>query len=154
MFSFDPFLSGVVVLVKLVIIVFFLPMKLIRNREIDAAINKLCDWYPQIVQVGALEEAIKYGRIELSKFYGLFAFDDLVKDCVALLAYKHPQVSFVGYLLEESQHDVMADAVNAMILSTNPNMKNMQGCLQSYLETTQAANCLLFGEKVNKWRSG
>ena len=45
------FFSAVAVLVKLVIIVFFLPMKLIRNGEIDAAISKLRDWYPQIVQV-------------------------------------------------------------------------------------------------------
>ena len=50
MLSFDPFFSAIV-LVKLVIIVFFLPMKLIRNGEIDAAISKLRDWYPQIVQV-------------------------------------------------------------------------------------------------------
>lgn len=128
--------------------------QLIRNGEIDAAISKLSDWYPQIVQddksatcfllhcqkfielvrVGALEEAVKYGRIELAKFFGLAGFDDLVQDCVALLAYECPQESSVGYLLEDSQRDVVADTVNAMILSTNPNMKDMQGCLQSYLE--------------------
>ncbi|XVE60750.1 hypothetical protein DITRI_Ditri05aG0152500 [Diplodiscus trichospermus] len=128
--------------------------QLIRNGETDAAINKLRDWYPQIVQddksatcfllhcqkfielvrVGALEEAVKYGRIELAKFFGLPGFDDLVQDCVALLAYERPQESSVGYLLEESQRDVVADTVNAMILSTNPNMKHMQGCLQSHLE--------------------
>ncbi|XP_022773532.1 ran-binding protein 10-like isoform X2 [Durio zibethinus] len=128
--------------------------QLIRNGEIDAAISKLHNWYPQIVQddksatcfllhcqkfielvrVGALEEAVKYGRIELAKFFGLAGFDDLVQDCVALLAYERPQESSVGYLLEESQRDVVADTVNAMILSTNPNMKDMKGCLQSYLE--------------------
>ncbi|OMP07790.1 SPla/RYanodine receptor SPRY, partial [Corchorus capsularis] len=128
--------------------------QLIRNGEIDAAISKLRDWYPQIVQdeksatcfllhcqkfielvrVGALEEAVKYGRKELAKFFELAEFTDLVQDCVALLAYEHPLESCVGYLLEESQRDVVADTVNAMILSTNPNMKDVQGCLLSYLE--------------------
>ncbi|MFQ6631745.1 hypothetical protein Gotur_009656 [Gossypium turneri] len=128
--------------------------QLIRNGEIDAAISKLRDWYPQIVQddksatcfllhcqkfielvrVGALEEAVKYGRIELAKFFRLAGFDDLVQDCAALLAYEHPQESCVGYLLEESQRDLVADTVNAMILSTNPNTQDMEGCLQSYLE--------------------
>ncbi|OMO78264.1 SPla/RYanodine receptor SPRY [Corchorus olitorius] len=141
--------KSVALLVKLGLIAFFLPMKLIRNGEIDAAISKLRDWYPQIVQgclnwgrlvrgiakqVGALEEAVKYGRKELAKFFELAEFTDLVQDCVALLAYEHPLESCVGYLLEESQRDVVADTVNAMILSTNPNMKDVQGCLHSYLE--------------------
>ncbi|KAE8666404.1 SPla/RYanodine receptor domain-containing protein isoform 2 [Hibiscus syriacus] len=111
--------------------------QLIRNGEIDAAMNRLRDWYPQIVQVGALEEAVKHGRIELAKFLGLpeeNLFDALVMDCVALLAYERPQESSFGYLLQESRRDVVADTVNAMILSTNPKMKDVQGCLQSYLE--------------------
>ncbi|KAE8728316.1 SPla/RYanodine receptor (SPRY) domain-containing protein isoform 2 [Hibiscus syriacus] len=90
------------------------------------------------------------------KYFGLAGFDDLLQavdklfvccaclvstfmhpflcDCVALLAYEPPQESSVGYLLEESQRDLVANTVNAMILSTNPNMKDSQGCLQSYLE--------------------
>ncbi|XVF63315.1 hypothetical protein PTKIN_Ptkin09bG0078000 [Pterospermum kingtungense] len=145
--------------------------QLIRNGEIDAAISKLRDWYPQIVQddksatcfllhcqkfielvrVGALEEAVKYGRIELSKFFGLAGFDDLVQECVALLAYEHPQESYLGYLLEDSQRDIVADTVNAMILSTNPNMKDTQSCLQSYLERLlrQLTACCLERRAVN-----
>ncbi|XWS24783.1 hypothetical protein CRYUN_Cryun27aG0014100 [Craigia yunnanensis] len=145
--------------------------QLIRNGEIDAAISKLRDWYPQIVQddksatcfllhcqkfielvrVGALEDAVKYGRIELAKFFGMAGFDDLVQDCVALLAYERPQESSVGYLLEESQRDVVADTVNAMILSTNPNMKDMQGCLKSYFERLlrQLTACCLERRSAN-----
>ncbi|EOY17270.1 PREDICTED: uncharacterized protein LOC18592989 isoform X1 [Theobroma cacao] len=95
--------------------------------------------------VGALEEAVKYGRMELAKFFGLDGFDDLVQNCVALLAYERPQESSVGYLLEESQRDVVADTINAMILSTNPNMKNLQSCLHSYLEKLlrQLTTCYL-----------
>ncbi|KAM2027738.1 hypothetical protein ACFX1T_019988 [Malus domestica] len=129
--------------------------QLIRNGEIDSALGKLREWYPQIVQddksatcfllhcqkfielvrVGALEEAVKYGRMELAKFFGLPVFEDLVQHFVSLLAYERPRESSVGYLLEESQREVVADTVNAMILSTNPNLKDSsQSCLHSYLE--------------------
>lgn len=41
----------------------------------------------------------------------------------------------MGYLLEDSQREVVADMVNAVILSTNPSMKeDPQGCLHSSLE--------------------
>ncbi|MFQ6625600.1 hypothetical protein Gotur_004567 [Gossypium turneri] len=130
--------------------------QLIRNGEIDAAMNKLRDWYPQIVQVGALEEAVKHGRIELYKFFGSAEaddpFDDLVQvKCVALLAYERPQESPVGYLLEESHRDVVADTVNAMILSTNPKMKDVHGCIQSYLERLlrQLTACCLERRSAN-----
>ncbi|QHO56077.1 ran-binding protein M homolog [Arachis stenosperma] len=128
--------------------------QLIRDGEIDTAFGKLREWYPQIVEdntsamcfllhcqkfielvrIGALEEAVKYGRIELSSFFGLPVFEDLVQDCVALLAYEQPLESPVGYLLKDSQREVVADTVNALILSTNPNMKESKNCLHSYLE--------------------
>ncbi|KAJ7949690.1 Ran-binding protein 10 [Quillaja saponaria] len=128
--------------------------QLIRNGEIDAAFGKLRDWYPQIIEddksatcfllhcqkfielvrVGALEEAVKYGRVELARFFGLPLFEELVQDCVALLAYEQPEESLVGYLLGESQREVVADTVNSMVLSTNPNLKGSQSCLHSYLE--------------------
>ncbi|XP_059459672.1 ran-binding protein M homolog isoform X2 [Corylus avellana] len=144
-------------------------MKLIKRGEIDAALGKLRDWYPQIVQddksatcfllhcqkfielVGALEEAVKYGRIELAKFFGMAGFEDFVQDCVALLAYEQPRESSVGYLLEESQREVVADTVNAMILSTNPNLKDSHGFLQSCLERLlrQLTACCLERRSLN-----
>ncbi|KAH8480305.1 hypothetical protein Peur_062825 [Populus x canadensis] len=128
--------------------------QLIRNGEIDAALSNLRDWYPQIMQdeksaacfllhsqkfielvrVGALGDAVTYGRIELAKFFKLPLFDDLVRDCVALLAYEQPQKCSAGYLLEDSQREIVADAVNAMILLTDPNVKDSQSCLRSHLE--------------------
>ncbi|OWM85090.1 ran-binding protein M homolog [Punica granatum] len=145
--------------------------QLIRNGEIDAAFSRLHEWYPQIVQddksatcfllhcqkfielvrVGKLEEAVKYGRIELSKYFSLARFEELVQDCVALLAYERPMESFAGYLLEDSQREVVADMVNAMILSTNPNVKDLQGCLHSYLERLlrQLTACCLERRSLN-----
>ncbi|XP_058763166.1 ran-binding protein M homolog [Vicia villosa] len=128
--------------------------QLIRGGEIDDAFGKLREWYPQIaedntsamcfllhcqkfielVRVGALEEAVKYGRIELSSFFGSPVFEDLVQECVALLAYERPSESAVGYLLKDSQREIVADTVNAMILSTNPNLKEAKNCLHSHLE--------------------
>ncbi|KAJ0082321.1 hypothetical protein Patl1_10749 [Pistacia atlantica] len=101
-------------------------MKQIRSGDIDAAFCKLCNWYPWIfqddksstcfllhcqkfiesVRVGAVEEAVKYGRTELANFFGLAGFGDLVQDCVALLAYEKPQESSVSYLLEDSQREL------------------------------------------------
>ncbi|KAK4483880.1 hypothetical protein RD792_011089 [Penstemon davidsonii] len=95
--------------------------QLIRRGEIDETFSKLQEWYPQIVQVKKLEEAVMYGRNEFSKFEKFPEFDDLVKDCAALLAYQHPENYSVGYLLQESQKELLADAVNAKILSMNPN---------------------------------
>ncbi|KAK7280603.1 hypothetical protein RJT34_25668 [Clitoria ternatea] len=62
-----------------------------------------CQKFIELVRVGALEEAVKYGRIQLSSFFGLPVFEDLVQDCVALLAYARPLESSVGYLLKDSE---------------------------------------------------
>ncbi|CAN0928177.1 Ran-binding protein M homolog [Linum grandiflorum] len=145
--------------------------QLIRNGEIDAAISKLRDWFPQIledeksatcfllhcqkfielVRIGELEEAVNYGRIQLAKFFGMPVYNDLVQDCVSLLAYEQPLRSTVGYLLEDAQREVVADTVNAMVLLTNPNGKDLQGCLQSYLEklVRQLTVCSLEKRSLN-----
>ncbi|XP_052189631.1 ran-binding protein M homolog [Diospyros lotus] len=130
--------------------------QLIRSGEIDEAFDKLQSWYPQIIQddtspicfllhcqrfielirAGKVEEALAYGRVEFEKFNQLTELDDLVKDCATLLAYEQPQKSSVGYLLEESQREIVADAVNATILSAtaNPNLKDSRVYLYSKLE--------------------
>ncbi|KAH8490148.1 hypothetical protein H0E87_022607 [Populus deltoides] len=145
--------------------------QLIRNGEIDSALSKLREWYPQIVQdeksatcfllhsqkfielvrAGALEEAVHHGRIELAKFFKLPGFDDLVQDCVALLAYEKPHQCSAGYLLEESQREIVADAVNAMILLTGPNVKDAQSCMRSHLERLlrQLTVCCLERRSLN-----
>lgn len=145
--------------------------QLIRNGDIDTAFGKLREWYPQIIQddksatcfllhcqkfielvrVGELEQAIRYGRIELARYFGTATFEELLKDCVALLAYEEPLKSSVGYLLEDSQREVVADAVNSTVLSTNPNMKDTRSCLQSYLEKLlrQLTACCLEKRSLN-----
>lgn len=145
--------------------------QLIRSGEIGDAFTKLREWYPQIVQdgtsaicfllhcqnfielvrAGKLEEAVLYGRTEFEKFYKLGDYDDLVKDCAALLAYEQPQKSSVGYLLGDSQREVVADAVNAMILSMNPSVKDSKDCLHSCLERLlrQLNACFLEKRSLN-----
>ncbi|XP_072969696.1 ran-binding protein M homolog [Typha angustifolia] len=128
--------------------------QLIKSGDIDSAFQKLREWYPQVVQddtsivcfllhsqrfieyirVGHLEDAVIYGRAELAKFFTIKAFANLLEDVVALLAYNEPSESCVGYLLEPPQREFVADAVNAVVLSTNPNSKNPQGCMFSCLE--------------------
>uniref|UniRef100_A0A803L011 Uncharacterized protein n=1 Tax=Chenopodium quinoa TaxID=63459 RepID=A0A803L011_CHEQI len=145
--------------------------QLIRTGKIDAAFDKLRDWYPQtilddnspicfllhsqkfieLVRVGKLEDAVKYGRVELAKFFGQEEYKELVRECVALLAYEEPLNSPVGHLLKESQREVVADAVNAMILSTNPGLKDSLSCLHSQLEKLlrQLSACCLERRSLN-----
>ncbi|KAI3820124.1 hypothetical protein L1987_13982 [Smallanthus sonchifolius] len=145
--------------------------KLIMDGQIDDALRNLHELYPETVQddtsaicfmlhcqkfielvrVGRLEEAMDYGRARFEKFYSLKQYEDLVKDCAALLAYGEPSKSSVGYLLEESQREKVADAVNAMILSTNPDLKDRRNCLHSYLETLlrQLTACFLQKRLLN-----
>ncbi|AAG12607.1 unknown protein; 13877-17163 [Arabidopsis thaliana] len=147
--------------------------QLVRNGEIDTALAELQKLYPQIVQddksvvcfllhcqkfielvrVGKLEEGVNYGRLELAKFVGLTGFQDIVEDCFALLAYEKPEESSVWYFLEDSQRELVADAVNAAILSTNPNKKDVQrSChLQSHLEKLlrQLTVCCLERRSLN-----
>lgn len=68
-----------------------------------------------------------------------------------MLAYEKPQDCSVGYLLQDSQREVVADVVNAMILSMNPNLKDLKGCLHSYLERLlrQLTACCLERRSMN-----
>ncbi|KAL0326363.1 UNVERIFIED_CONTAM: Ran-binding protein M [Sesamum radiatum] len=125
--------------------------QLIKSGKIDETFSTLRKWYPQIVEDGKLEEAIMYGRSEFDKFKKLSGFDDLVKDCAALLAYEQPSKSSVGYLLQESQRELVADAVNAMVLSTNPKVKDASLCMHSCLERLirQVTACFLEKRSLN-----
>ncbi|KAL8172564.1 hypothetical protein V2J09_024368 [Rumex salicifolius] len=145
--------------------------QLIRSGNIDNAFDKLQQWYPQIVQddksatcfllhcqkfielvrAKELEKAVKYGKIELEKYFHMESFKELLKDCVALLAYEEPLQSTVGYLLEHSQREVVADAVNSMVLATNPNLNGSHISLHSYLEKLlrQLTACCLERRALN-----
>ncbi|VAI57867.1 unnamed protein product [Triticum turgidum subsp. durum] len=129
-------------------------MKLIMNGDIDSAFKRLEEWYPQVlkddvsvicfllhsqrfieyIRAEQLEGAVKYARANLANFLAHKAFEGLLKESVALLAYEKPSESCIGYLLESPQREFVADAVNAAILSTNPKMKDPESCLYSCLE--------------------
>jgi hypothetical protein len=129
-------------------------VKLIMSGDIDSAFKKLGEWYPQVIKdetsiicfllhsqrfiefigAGQLEDAVKYARSNLANFLTHKAFDGLLKESVALLAYEKPAESCIGYLLDSPQREFVADAVNAAVLSTNPNMKDPESCLYSCLE--------------------
>ncbi|KAF7141577.1 hypothetical protein RHSIM_Rhsim06G0114100 [Rhododendron simsii] len=110
-----------------------------------------CQKFIELIRAGKLEEAVAYGRIEFEKVSGVEEFRQVIEDCAALLAYEQPQQSSVGYLLSESQREIVADTVNAMILSTNPNVEDSQGCLHSYLERLlrQLTACYLERRSLN-----
>ncbi|KAL1533830.1 ran-binding protein M [Salvia divinorum] len=128
--------------------------QLINSGNIDETFSTLGMWYPQIiegdssvicfmlhcqkfielVQDEKIADALWYGKSELAKFMNSSAFGDIAKDCCALLVYGQPSESSVGYLLGDAQRELVADAVNATILSTNPNMKDASLCKYSAIE--------------------
>lgn len=83
--------------------------------------------------------------------FGNWLFSVLVQDCSALLVYEQPEKSSVGYLLEDSQREIVADAVNAFVLSVNPNLEDRKSCLQSHLEKLlrQLTACFLERRLLN-----
>ncbi|XP_057829376.1 ran-binding protein M homolog isoform X6 [Cryptomeria japonica] len=113
---------------------FVYDIELIRSGDIDSAFSKLREWYPRLLQERRSEAAINYARLELQRFYGVGTLEDLLKDAVALLAYEDPKNSDLGYLLSLTQREAVADAVNAMVLSTNPALQNPERVLTSSLE--------------------
>lgn len=126
--------------------------KLIMDGNIDEAISELRLCYPQIVEQddtsaicfmlnsqkaielardGRVDEFVACAKENFNKFVGLKKYDNVSKDVAALVGYKHAEKSCVRYLLDKEQREHVADAVNASILSTYPELTN---ALQSYLE--------------------
>ncbi|KAG2659063.1 hypothetical protein PVAP13_1KG337000 [Panicum virgatum] len=128
--------------------------QLIMSGDIDSTFKRLEEWYPQVIKdeksvicfllhsqrfieyirAEQLEDAVKYARANLASFLTHKAFEGLLKESVALLAYEKPAESCIGYLLDSPQREFVADAVNAAVLSTNPAMKDPESCLYSCLE--------------------
>lgn len=126
----------------------------IKDGEIELTFRKLEQWYPQLLQddtsvicfllhsqrfieyikIGLLPDAVSYARKELAKFFTVHPFTSLLEEIVALLAYENPLESSLGYLLGGSQREFVADAVNAVILSTNPKIKGSDDYTTSSLE--------------------
>ncbi|XP_051139589.1 ran-binding protein M homolog [Andrographis paniculata] len=145
--------------------------QLIKSGQIDETFSTLNHWYPQLVQdqtsiiflllrcqkfielvrENKVEEAVMYGRREFDRFRKCAVNDDLIKDCAALIAYEQPSKSSVGYLLGDSQRELVADLVNAMILSTNPKVTDPSACLHSCLDkiVRQITVCFLEKRAVN-----
>lgn len=143
----------------------------IRIGDIDSVFRSLRERYPQIMQsetsvicfllhsqrfieyirAGQLMEAVHYARAELNKFFTIKPFDDLLEDVIALLAYEDPSKSCVGHLLEPGQREFVADAVNAMVLTTNPGARSIEDCAFSRLEKLlkQLTQCSLERRALN-----
>ncbi|XP_017220042.1 ran-binding protein M homolog isoform X2 [Daucus carota subsp. sativus] len=110
-----------------------------------------CQKFIELVREANLEKAIFYGRSAFEKFYEFEEDKDLLKDCSALLVYAQLEKSSVGYLLEDSQREIVVDAVNAFVLSVNPNLEDRKSCSQSHLEKLlrQLTACFLEGRSLN-----
>lgn len=115
--------------------------RLIREGNVEGVLINLQEWYPQekeehfskilfllrcqkfieLIRTGHVEDAVNLARSQLASFFGKSRDQDLLlHDCLALLAYERPQDSPMAYLLQFGQREVVADAVNAFVLGTNP----------------------------------
>ncbi|KAJ0977046.1 hypothetical protein J5N97_012520 [Dioscorea zingiberensis] len=128
----------------------------IKNGEIDLVFDKLQEWYPQVVQnetstinfllhsqqvveylrVGNWIKAGDYAQTELSKFAKIECFANRLLHTFALLRYNEPLSSPVWHhhFLGTRNPEFVADAVNVIVLSTNPNLKDPKNCASSRLE--------------------
>eukprot|EP00250_Pteridium_aquilinum_P024567 c29258_g1_i1 orf=64-1431(+) len=128
--------------------------QLIRSGDISGVIAKLQDWYPQLLQeedlrikflldcqqfielikVGSLEAAVTHAQKKLASLLGISLYQNLLQDCIALLAYERPTESPVGHLLMLGQREAVADAVNSAVLLTDPAISSSKASPQSSLE--------------------
>ncbi|CAM6100520.1 unnamed protein product [Calypogeia fissa] len=144
--------------------------RLAREGDIDGVFDKLREWYPELLQngvsqinfplhcqkyielvkAGSLEDAVIYAKTEMANFFGISPLEDVhLHDCLALLAYEHPEKSPVSYLLHVAQREAVADAVNAVVLATNPSNhgKPPQSALEKLLR--QLTACLVEKRQLN-----
>ncbi|KAK1371988.1 SPla/RYanodine receptor (SPRY) domain-containing protein [Heracleum sosnowskyi] len=86
-----------------------------------------------------------------TKNQSCFSHGSNLSFCDYIQVYEQPEKSTVGYLLEDSQRELVADAVNAFVLSVNPNLKDRKSCLQSHLEKLwrQLTACFLERRSLN-----
>lgn len=70
---------------------------------------------------------------------------------IALLAYEDPSKSCVGHLLDPGQLEFVADAVNAMVLTTHPGARYIEDYAFSRLEKLlkQLTQCSLERQALN-----
>ncbi|XP_073146055.1 ran-binding protein M homolog [Henckelia pumila] len=144
--------------------------QMIMRGQVDDAITMLDEWFPDIMQnhlspiffflhslkfvelvrANKKTEAIVLGRIEFDKFRSVLQIEDQVQDCASLLVNEQPHKSDVRYLLEKSHRELVADAVNATILSSNPK-RDEEFCAQSSLERLirQLTTCFLARRALN-----
>ncbi|CAA6660148.1 unnamed protein product [Spirodela intermedia] len=109
--------------------------KILRQNETSTLCFLLrAQKFIEHIRVGELEAAVKYARAQLAKFFSVKLLENLLQNCIALLAYDQPAESCVGYLLDANQRELVADAVNAAVLSTDPAAKDRQGGVSSHLE--------------------
>jgi len=106
----------------------------------------------ELIKNGKIEEAVKFAQQNLSKFVNgkaerkLTGKEELfLQEVLGLLAYEDPSNSPLGHLLQISQREIAADAVNTAILHVEKQKK-----IPSSLE--QLLRQLLASLKLKLWQ--
>ena len=73
----------------------------------------------ELLRQEKIAEAVEHARNSLSPFQGQSQeHDQHLQDVLALLAYKDPYTSPMGYLMTTSQRETVADVINTAMLET------------------------------------
>ena len=111
-------------------------------------------WQTRVSQICWVNRVSRYNRgtddsLQLYSFcWSLTSISMLIiQDCFALLVYPKPVESPVGYFLEDSQRELVADAVNAAILSNKKDACHLHSHLEMLLR--QLTVCCLERRSMN-----
>ena len=85
----------------------------------DAFFHLSVQQFIELLRQEKIAEAVEHARNSLSPFQGQSQeHDQHLQDVLALLAYKDPYTSPMGYLMTTSQRETVADVINTAMLET------------------------------------
>ncbi|EIE19632.1 SPRY-domain-containing protein [Coccomyxa subellipsoidea C-169] len=92
-----------------------------KRPDLDVYFYVNCMQFIELIRQGKIEEAVIFAQASLSPMRGLLthrnrAYDAMLHDVVALLAYEDPLDSPLAGLMHLAQREAAADVVNAAIL--------------------------------------
>ncbi|QDZ21211.1 SPRY domain-containing protein [Chloropicon primus] len=90
---------------------------------LDAFFHLSVQQFIELLRQEKISEAVEHARTSFSTFQGHSdQIDQHLEDVLALLAYKDPYTSPMGYLMTTTQREAVADAINSAMLEASSNV--------------------------------
>eukprot|EP00698_Gefionella_okellyi_P024600 TRINITY_DN8735_c0_g1_i1.p1 TRINITY_DN8735_c0_g1~~TRINITY_DN8735_c0_g1_i1.p1 ORF type:complete len:410 (-),score=76.06 TRINITY_DN8735_c0_g1_i1:99-1328(-) len=117
------------------------PSVLLNMHDPMAKFSLDVQQFIELVRADQLDDAMLFSQRELSHWSEMMEVDiPLLENAMALLAYQDPSASDVGYLMQQSQRDSVADIVNGRILASlgQPTYSALEKALRHLAATHEA----------------